>query len=50
MSFGVTEQTFGGPAATQTAKFDSVFQQGIAKGDTFFVASGDNGSRARQAA
>ena len=44
MSFGVTEQTFGGSAAGQTAKFDSVFKQGIAKGDTFFASSGDNGS------
>jgi subtilase family serine protease len=44
MSLGVTEQTFGGAAAGQTAKFDSVFQHGIAKGDTFFAASGDNGT------
>ena len=44
MSFGVDEPTFGGAGATQTAKFDSVFQQGIAKGDTFFASSGDNGS------
>ena len=44
MSFGITEQTFGGAAKAQTAKFDQVFQQGIAKGDTFFAASGDNGT------
>lgn len=44
MSFGVTEQTFGGAAAGQVAKFDAVFQNGIAKGDTFFASSGDNGS------
>jgi subtilase family serine protease len=44
MSFGITEQTFGGAAAAQTAKFDQVFQQGIAKGDNFFASSGDNGS------
>jgi subtilase family serine protease len=44
MSFGVTEQTFGGAAQQQTAKFDAVFQKGIAKGDTFFASSGDNGS------
>ena len=44
MSFGVTEQTFGGAAQTQVAKFDAVFQKGIAKGDTFFASSGDNGS------
>src|SRR6185437_13736729 len=40
MSFGVTEQTFGGAAASQTAKFDAVFQQGLAKGDNFFTSSG----------
>jgi subtilase family serine protease len=44
MSFGVTEQTFGGAAAQQTAKFDAVFQKGIAKGDTFFASSGDYGT------
>jgi subtilase family serine protease len=44
MSFGVTEQTFGGAAKTQTAKFDKVFRQGLAKNDNFFAASGDNGS------
>ncbi len=44
MSFGVTEQTFGGAAAQQTSKFDAVFQNGIAKGDTFFASSGDDGS------
>jgi subtilase family serine protease len=44
MSFGVTEQTFGGAAAGQTAKFDAVFQKGILKGDTFFASSGDSGS------
>jgi subtilase family serine protease len=44
MSFGVTEQTFGGAAATQTAKFDAVFKQGLAKGDNFFASSGDNGT------
>ena len=43
-SFGVTEQTFGGAAQQQTAKFDSVLQRGIAKGDTFFASSGDSGS------
>lgn len=45
MSFGVTEQTFGGAAAQQTAKLDAVFQKGIAKGDTFFASSGDSGSQ-----
>jgi subtilase family serine protease len=44
MSFGITEQTFGGAAATQAAKFDAVFQKGIARGDTFFAASGDDGT------
>jgi len=44
MSFGVTEQTFGGAAQQQVAKFDAVFQKGIAKGDTFFASSGDDGS------
>ena len=44
MSFGLTEQTFGGAAATQTAKFDQVFQKGLARHDNFFASSGDNGS------
>ncbi len=44
MSFAVTEQTFGGAAQQQTAKFDAVFKKGIAKGDTFFAGSGDFGS------
>jgi subtilase family serine protease len=44
MSFGITEQTFSGAAAAQTAKFDAVFQKGVAKGDTFFASSGDNGT------
>ena len=44
MSFGITEQTFGGGAAAQTKKFDAVFQAGIAKGDSFFTSSGDDGT------
>lgn len=44
MSFAVTEPTFGGAAAVQTARFDAVFQAGNAKGDSFFAASGDNGT------
>ena len=44
MSFGVTEQTFGGAAAVQTARFDKVFQAGLAKHDNFFVSTGDFGS------
>jgi subtilase family serine protease len=43
-SFGVTEQTFGGAASTQTAKFDAVYQAAIAKGDNVLASSGDNGS------
>jgi subtilase family serine protease len=45
MSMGVPEQTFGGAAAVQTAKFDQVFQAGLAKHDNFFAASHDYGSR-----
>ena len=44
MSFAVTEQTFGGAAAVQTAGFDRVFKKGLAKNDNFFAASGDYGS------
>ncbi|HEX6451222.1 MAG TPA: S53 family peptidase [Trebonia sp.] len=44
MSFGIAEQTLEGAAASQTAKFDQVFQQGLAKGDNFFSSSGDNGT------
>jgi subtilase family serine protease len=44
MSFGVTEQTFGGAGATQTAKFDQVFQKGLAKNDNFFASAGDFGT------
>jgi subtilase family serine protease len=43
-SFGVTEQTFGGAAAVQSARFDAVYQAGNAKGDTFLASSGDNGT------
>jgi subtilase family serine protease len=43
-SFGVTEQTFGGAAATQTARFDKVYQAAAAKGDTVLASSGDNGT------
>lgn len=44
MSFGITEQTFGGAAQQQAGRFDKVFQQGIAKGDSFFSSSGDDGT------
>jgi subtilase family serine protease len=44
MSFGVTEQTFGGATNQPTKKFDAVFAKGNAKGDTFFASSGDYGS------
>ena len=43
MSFGTDEPDFGGAAASQFAKFDATFQAGLAKGDQFFAASGDNG-------
>lgn len=43
-SFGVTEQTFGGAAATQTAKFDQVYKDAIAKGDTVLASTGDTGT------
>jgi subtilase family serine protease len=47
MSLATSEAAFGGnSAATQTAKFDQVFQKGIAKGDSFFGASGDWGTNA----
>jgi subtilase family serine protease len=45
LSLGVPEQTFGGAAAVQTARFDEVFQAGLAKHDNFFAASHDYGSR-----
>jgi len=45
MSLAVPEQTFSGAAAGQTARFDEVFQAGLAKHDNFFAASGDYGSR-----
>lgn len=44
MSFGVTEETFEGATAEQTAKFDQVFQKGLAKQDNFFASSGDYGT------
>jgi subtilase family serine protease len=43
-SFGITEQTLGGASASQVAKFDAVYQAGLAKGDTFLASSGDNGA------
>jgi subtilase family serine protease len=43
-SFGITEQTLGGAGSAQTAKFDSVYQSGLAKHDTFIASSGDNGA------
>jgi len=54
-SFASTEQDFEGAGAVQTALFDQVYQQGIARGDTFISASGDFGSvgvakRARESA
>jgi len=46
MSFGTDEAAFGSgkAAATQFARFDQTFQRGLAKGDTFFASSGDDGS------
>jgi subtilase family serine protease len=44
MSLSAAEQTFGGAAKTQTARFDKVFQQGLAKNDNFFAATGDYGT------
>ncbi len=44
LSFSSTEQAFGGAGASQVAKFDQVFQQGLAKSDNFFVATGDTGT------
>ena len=44
MSFAVSEPTFNGAAAVQTAKFDKVLAKGTAKGDSFFSSSGDNGT------
>jgi subtilase family serine protease len=47
MSFGTDESAFASHAAAQAqfAKFDETFKRGIAKGDTFFSSSGDNGSQ-----
>jgi len=45
MSFSATEQSLGGAGSTLTAQFDQVFQQGLAKGDNFFSATGDYGSQ-----
>src|SRR5262249_58421656 len=44
LSRAATEQAFGGAAAVQTARFDQVFQAGLAKHDNFFAATGDFGS------
>jgi subtilase family serine protease len=43
-SFGVTEQTFGGAAKAQTARFDAIYQKAAAKGDTMLASSGDDGT------
>src|SRR5436305_2182915 len=43
-SFGVTDQTFGGAASGQTARFDAVYQAAAAKGDTVLASSGDSGT------
>lgn len=43
-SFGITEGTFVGATAAQTARFDAVYQAAAAKGDTVLASSGDNGT------
>jgi subtilase family serine protease len=43
-SFGVTEQSFGGAAKAQTARFDAVYKAAAAKGDTVLASSGDDGT------
>jgi subtilase family serine protease len=45
MSFGTDETEFAGSSVHQQfAKFDQTFQRGLAKHDTFFSSSGDDGS------
>jgi subtilase family serine protease len=45
MSFGFPEQDFSGSSArAQIARFDAVFKKGLAKHDTFFASSGDDGT------
>ncbi len=44
MSFGTDESAFAGAAGPQFKRFDQTFQRGLAKKDTFFASSGDNGS------
>jgi subtilase family serine protease len=45
MSLGTDESAFAGKSpASQFARFDQTFQRGLAKGDTFFAASGDSGT------
>jgi subtilase family serine protease len=44
MSFGTDEEAFGGAAKQQFDRFDATFKRGLAKGDTFFASSGDDGS------
>ena len=45
MSFGTDETEFAGSSVRQQfARFDQTFQRGLAKHDTFFSSSGDDGS------
>jgi subtilase family serine protease len=45
MSFGTSEEAFAGSSVRQQfARFDQTFQRGLAKHDTFFASSGDDGS------
>src|SRR5207302_4489321 len=43
-SFGVTEQAFGGNPQNAVKKFDQVYANAAAKGDTVLASSGDNGT------
>ncbi|WP_425955544.1 S53 family peptidase [Xylanimonas sp. McL0601] len=46
MSFGTSETAFGSTAAAKQAfdRYDQTFKRGLAKHDTFFSSSGDDGS------
>jgi len=44
MSLSAPEQDFGSAGAQQTAKFNAVFEKGLAKRDNFFAATGDTGT------
>jgi len=44
MSLSAPEQDFGSAGPAQTARFNAVFQKGLAKRDNFFAATGDTGT------